>query len=265
MVDLQYIKDFNEGKYSPIKDGDSITPDITAYLATLGPELIRGLIDYGDSNPPKITVNTEYVCPVCQKNLVHKTWDDKNLTRARNIMAKPHPRDVCSDCRPEVEKRWAKKPWPQLSNDDSDISDHDIEPLPSLIEYPPSEYFISTFLIPDQWVPYKTDDTPEEIADKVAAWAMAAEAEKPGAIRRHILKLDYVSEFLHTPYWRIVANRSKFRAHYCCEICGAQVRLAAHHRNYDRHGEEIFHPEDITCLCSTCHQLFHERLKKPHD
>jgi hypothetical protein len=34
--------------------------------------------------------------------------------------------------------------------------------------------------------------------------------------------------------------------------------LEAHHRTYERRGEEL--PEDLTALCPTCHRWFHEWL-----
>lgn len=44
-----------------------------------------------------------------------------------------------------------------------------------------------------------------------------------------------------------------------CQVCNSPDNLDAHHRTYARFGHEL--PGDLTVLCSTCHQLFHGRLR----
>lgn len=69
-------------------------------------------------------------------------------------------------------------------------------------------------------------------------------------------------EYLKSNIWREKADEAKKRAGYRCQVCNvsqAQVRLDAHHRTYERLGNEL--PEDITILCRNCHKLFHQAKK----
>lgn len=74
---------------------------------------------------------------------------------------------------------------------------------------------------------------------------------------RHLKRLDYDEEFLQTPYWKIVASYSKYKAKYRCSMCNSTEKLNVHHRYYGTHGEEIYHPEDLFVLCNDCHYRFH--------
>jgi hypothetical protein len=66
-------------------------------------------------------------------------------------------------------------------------------------------------------------------------------------------------EYIASPAWKRKANAAKEAAGYRCQVCnkgkdnGAQ--LDAHHRTYERLGNEC--PEDITVLCHKCHGLYH--------
>ena len=42
-----------------------------------------------------------------------------------------------------------------------------------------------------------------------------------------------------------------------CQICGKSGVLNVHHRNYEHHGTEVYHTEDLICLCDECHNLYH--------
>lgn len=62
--------------------------------------------------------------------------------------------------------------------------------------------------------------------------------------------------------WKRLRNNTKFKAEHRCQICNGTKRLTAHHRTYERVGT----PEeenDLVCLCSECHFLFH-RIKRRH-
>ena len=64
-------------------------------------------------------------------------------------------------------------------------------------------------------------------------------------------------DFLNTPYWKIVAAYVKYKAKFKCQICGKSGVLNVHHRNYEHHGTEVYHTEDLICLCDECHNLYH--------
>lgn len=65
---------------------------------------------------------------------------------------------------------------------------------------------------------------------------------------------------------RWAAIREKAFAHYgrsCC-LCGSADNLHVHHRRYPQvYGEETM--QDLTVLCSKCHDAFHaaQKLRKP--
>lgn len=70
-------------------------------------------------------------------------------------------------------------------------------------------------------------------------------------------------QYILSAEWRKKAEEAKARAGNCCQICNrsrAEVQLEAHHRTYERLGNEL--PEDITVLCRDCHQLYEDN-KQP--
>lgn len=69
-------------------------------------------------------------------------------------------------------------------------------------------------------------------------------------------------EYLETGRWKMLAADTKARAGGRCQLCNSPHNLEAHHRTYERLGDEL--PGDLTCLCRKCHELFskHGRLKR---
>lgn len=77
-----------------------------------------------------------------------------------------------------------------------------------------------------------------------------------------IRRLDYY-EYIQSPEWKERAENFKRMAGYRCRVCNKgryEATLTAHHRTYERLGNEL--PEDVTVLCDDCHELFekHKRL-----
>lgn len=108
--------------------------------------------------------------------------------------------------------------------------------------------------------------TPTEQYDKKEARAFSTKFVRrwePGldyaGIATKIQKMQY-ADFLRTTYWRGIAFSVKRRAKYACEVCGAKEDLAAHHKTYEHHGDEIHHLDDIQCLCRSCHEKVHAKL-----
>lgn len=69
-------------------------------------------------------------------------------------------------------------------------------------------------------------------------------------------------EYIESKEWRLKAEEAKARAGNRCQVCNrsrAEVQLDAHHRTYERLGNEK--PEDITVLCRDCHQLYEDEKK----
>lgn len=65
--------------------------------------------------------------------------------------------------------------------------------------------------------------------------------------------------FCHTNYWKAVTQEVKNRANNRCVICNSSNKLLAHHRNYKIHGKEHQYFNELTCLCNSCHFLFHKK------
>jgi hypothetical protein len=70
-------------------------------------------------------------------------------------------------------------------------------------------------------------------------------------------------EYISTDQFRAKANQCKADACHRCQVCYSDSILEAHHRTYERWGEEL--SSDLVALCRKCHQLFHDngRLAKP--
>ncbi len=77
--------------------------------------------------------------------------------------------------------------------------------------------------------------------------------------RTAMLKAMSYKKYLQTPEWQHMAGTTKKRANYRCQLCnnGDQI-LHAHHRTYERRGEEL--PKDLIALCADCHELFHTSM-----
>lgn len=69
-------------------------------------------------------------------------------------------------------------------------------------------------------------------------------------------------DYLNTDYWKAVSDAVKARANYRCSVCNRPDNLAAHHRSYKHRGNELEHLEDLICLCTPCHTLFHVRQQQ---
>jgi hypothetical protein len=74
--------------------------------------------------------------------------------------------------------------------------------------------------------------------------------------RRRALRAMPYREYLATPEWHARAEATYKRFGGRCALCNAPGDLQAHHRTYERRGEEEL--DDLTALCPGCHALFHE-------
>lgn len=80
----------------------------------------------------------------------------------------------------------------------------------------------------------------------------------------HMARWANYNEYIRSQEWREKAEAAKAQAGNRCQVCNrsrAEVQLEAHHRTYERLGNEL--PEDITVLCRDCHQLYEDSKKAP--
>lgn len=78
-------------------------------------------------------------------------------------------------------------------------------------------------------------------------------------IAQDIEEMEY-SEFLRTPYWKIISFLVKKKNGFKCAMCNSKENLHVHHKSYDLHGYE--HMKDgfdmLTPVCADCHSKHHE-------
>ena len=78
-----------------------------------------------------------------------------------------------------------------------------------------------------------------------------------GVIASAIRRMPY-QEFLSTRYWKIVTQQVKNDAGWRCSECGLRSNLSVHHPDYTRHGYEMYHIDELECLCRMCHDKRHK-------
>jgi Pyruvate/2-oxoacid:ferredoxin oxidoreductase delta subunit len=85
----------------------------------------------------------------------------------------------------------------------------------------------------------------------------ASTLAEPKQAQRAVSPEQYQA-YIRSEDWRQKAERAKKRAGYRCQVCNHGTSdgrlLEAHHRTYERLGNE--QPMDITVLCDECHGLF---------
>lgn len=62
--------------------------------------------------------------------------------------------------------------------------------------------------------------------------------------------------YLRSSAWRVRRDAALARALSRCQVCNGDQGLNVHHRTYERIGREL--ESDLTVLCRSCHELFHE-------
>lgn len=77
-------------------------------------------------------------------------------------------------------------------------------------------------------------------------------------MKKEVKKMDY-SQFLRTPYWKVISEIVRRKADYKCILCSSSEKLNVHHRTYDNHGDELHNLEDLILLCGKCHEKFHDK------
>ena len=92
----------------------------------------------------------------------------------------------------------------------------------------------------------------ELIAARQRALAATSVAESPP------FKAWY-EEYLRSAEWRARADATKARSGGRCALCNSDKNVQAHHRTYERVGNED--PDDLTALCDGCHDDYHKRRR----
>lgn len=64
----------------------------------------------------------------------------------------------------------------------------------------------------------------------------------------------YNGTYLQSDHWKDTRSK-KLKKNPVCEICGSNYKLAVHHKNYNRLGNE--HITDLMTVCYMCHKNIH--------
>jgi 5-methylcytosine-specific restriction endonuclease McrA len=75
--------------------------------------------------------------------------------------------------------------------------------------------------------------------------------------------IENYEEHMASPYWKQVSKAVIARADGRCQTCNSTEYLQAHHRTYEHFGQEADFMNDLTCLCSRCHFVFHRIADTP--
>jgi len=82
-----------------------------------------------------------------------------------------------------------------------------------------------------------------------------------GSGERVARRTDTYEAYIASAAWQTKRRAALKAAGRRCQICNSPKRLDVHHRTYKRFGQE--RPGDLTVLCRSCHDLYHERLAPP--
>lgn len=129
-----------------------------------------------------------------------------------------------------------------------------------------TEFFIDIFLKSDSSERVDTDGYMIEFMDELYAFYTDNRI-----IQDHIGKMKY-SDFLETPFWKIIANWKKNYLNTKCQICcNDSSSLHVHHFSYSRHGKYYEDGEndtiscyplaDLITVCESCHKIIHKHVK----
>lgn len=66
-------------------------------------------------------------------------------------------------------------------------------------------------------------------------------------------------DYLQSPEWDRMRNEALAYHGHRCQICGNASNLQAHHRTYDRLGNEDM--DDLVVLCDRCHKRHHRFIQ----
>jgi hypothetical protein len=122
---------------------------------------------------------------------------------------------------------------------------------------------------PEDFAAQRDEILKTRIPLKASMWFLAEHATASGefddpvsafaAMQQDYLRRNY-HDYLNTEHWKETSRNAKERAGNRCQVCNSRSeRLNVHHRTYERKGFE--RPEDLICLCESCHGIFHKNSK----
>ena len=218
-----------------IENYDFISYDLLMLFASSKAEKVKSLFKKGEVS----FYDVELKCEKCDKMFVLRITKTKLyeiLQHLRGNTKRDKVRILCSHCeqiRKEEENRKTQQQIQKI---------REIEPAMA-------KKYIDDYLNPDRhWKNgVKNWDKIKDLSTGIGHTKY---------IEDYIKQMKY-SDFLKTPYWLAIAERVKIRAKNSCQVCNSTENLNVHHRSYKNHGAELYHMEDLVCLCKKCHTKYH--------
>ena len=97
----------------------------------------------------------------------------------------------------------------------------------------------------------------------MSCYGMMADARGTAQKRvASVIKRMPYDEFMKTVYWHLIAYQVKKNSNWKCSISGKEGNLEVHHNNYSGiHGFEMFHLDELICVCHEEHVKIHEEME----
>jgi hypothetical protein len=116
---------------------------------------------------------------------------------------------------------------------------------------------VATYALLGEDAPSDTPNPTSPVLEKPVVERDSGVGERTAPLGSHELRALPYKEYLQTPHWKHLRQDKVRAAGHRCQLCNrGSVTFNVHHRTYDRLGEEL--DEDLTVLCSDCHNKFHE-------
>ena len=218
-----------------IENYDFISYDLLMLFASSKVEKVKSLFKKGDVS----LYDVELKCEKCDKMFVlhvTKTKLYEILQHLRGNTKRDYIHILCRCCEQIHKEEENRKKQQQMQKMEE-------------IESAMAKKYIDDYLNPDNsWKKgVKNWDKIKKLSTEM--WCNKY-------IEDYIKQMKY-SDFLKTPYWSAIAERVKIRAKNSCQVCNSTENLNVHHRSYKNHGAELYHMEDLVCLCKKCHTKYH--------
>ena len=208
-----------------LKDAYALTHDLSSYFIK------------SDKTRPHMSYYVDTQCDKCKKSTL-RSLNKSELFEY--IISRSY---VCENCKKHLKK----------VEEDTSIKNTD-DRRGILIAN--TEEYINSYLNPDKrWIDeLSIEEKYNSINNVYVDWAVISE---------YINTTLSYEEFLSTPYWKAIAEKTKKQAGYRCQLCASQDHLVTHHKTYENHGREheyFIMKNDLIVLCENCHNKFHDIL-----
>lgn len=235
MIDYELFKTIlSQESEGYIEKDDKVNFELLSMFAEYSPEKAKKLFK-------RYSVSYDYsvqlLCTECNK----MSWTLLSKTKMFSYLQDLHMKRykyICPECKAKIEQERLKN---QPTKE---------ELAKRLEEY--TEKYINRYLNPDNsW------------KKGVKRWEKIGEMKTyvdRGKVAAYIKDMPYY-DFLKTPYWKAISESVRYRAGNKCQLCNGTKGLNVHHRTYENHGNELYNMKDLICLCSDCHNKFHDKME----